>query len=365
MLLKKYLALAGICVIGLGCKKGGYAPGEAESLLPAELVSVSINPENQFVARGSQFKLKMMGTYDDASLSEVLDDIVWSVDDTSIASISSSGLLTNTWSGGANNATRLLNVTATHSSGLSATTKVTVVSASVSSILINPTSLTVAPGESVDFSIIANMSDGSTMDVTNSAVASVNNAHVTLSGSSLSGVSVGTGTLSVTYGSFSANTSYSVAQGASSGGNTSGTGLRGDYYDGTELDTFFGTRTDATVNFSWNADVNNLGQSDNYSIRWTGFVQAEKSETYTFYTQADDGTRLSINGVPFASCINDWTLHGVQERTCATTFALTAGQKVAITLEYFEGPGVSTIRLLWSSPTTTKQVIPQAFLYPE
>ncbi len=347
-----------------GCKNGGNSPGESSLSEPAALLAVSVSPANQFIAKSSQLKFKATGTFSDASLSEV-SDIVWSVNDASISSINSAGLLVNTWTGGLNNATRELIVTATHtSSGLSATTKVTVVSASVANIVINPTAMTVAPGSTVNYTVTANLSDGSTLDVTNTATASINNSNATVVPGVLTGVVVGTGTINVTYNALSASTGFTVALGAGSGGTTTGTGLRGDYYDGTDFNDFFGTRTDGTINFSWNADVNNLGQDENYSIRWTGFIKAQKSETYTFYTQADDGTRLSINGVPFASCINDWTLHGVVERICATTFALTAGQQVAITLEYYEGPGVSFISLLWSSATTPKQVIPQAYLFP-
>jgi hypothetical protein len=363
MLIKNFLMAVAICVFAFGCKNGGNSPGDA-STVDAELLSISLNPQNQYVAKSSQFKLGVIGTFSDATLAAVMDELTWTVDDPSIATISNSGLLVNTWAGGANNATRILNVTATHSSGLTATTKVTVVSASISSIIINPSSLTVAPNQSVNFSVIANMSDGSTLDVSSSAVVTVNNSNASILNSSLTGLIVGTGTINASYSGFNASTGFTVSDGASSGGTTTGTGLRGDYYDGTNFNTFFGTRTDATIDFNWNADVNNLGQTENYSIRWTGYIQAQKSETYTFYTQADDGTRLSIAGGSFTSCIDDFNLHGVTERICATTFALTAGQKVAVTLEYFEGPGVSSVKLLWSSNTTSKQVIPQAYLFP-
>lgn len=350
-----------------GCKNGGNAPG-SDALLgsePATLVSVSLSPVNQFMAKNSQLKFKTIGTYSDATMSEISTGIVWSTSDVAISSISSSGLLTNTWAGGSNNATREITVTATHTaSGFSASTKVTVVSASLLNIVINPTAMTVAPGAAVNFTVTANMSDGSTLDVTTTATATISNNNATVVPGVLTGVNVGTGTISVTYSGLNASTGFTVANGSGSGGTTTGTGLRGDYYDGTDFNTFFGTRIDGTINFSWNADVNSVGQDENYSIRWTGFIKAQKSETYTFYTQADDGTRLSINGVPFTSCINDWTTHATTERTCATQFALTAGQQVSITLEYYEGPGVSFISLLWSSTTTPKQVIPQIYLYP-
>lgn len=365
MSFKIYLSLFALTLLTLSfsCKGGGNAPELFSS--NAELLSISVSPDNQYVARQSTFKLNARGNYSDGSTRDLSSQVSWVVDDTSISSISSSGLLTNTWIGGANNATRILQVSASYGS-MTDSTQVTVVSASVSSLIINPTNMTVSPGNSVNFSVIANMSDGSTLDVTDTAsVSFTNSAAAQVTNGSVSGLAIGTGTLTVNYGAFSANTNVTVSNGASSGGSTSGTGLKGDYYDGTDFNTYFGSRIDASINFTWNADVNNLGQSDSFSIRWTGFIQAQKSETYTFYTQADDGTRLSINGVPFTSCINDWTLHAVTERTCTTTFALTAGQKIPVTLEYFEGPGVSTIRLLWSSATTPKAAIPQQFLYPE
>ena len=35
--------------------------------------------------------------------------------------------------------------------------------------------------------------------------------------------------------------------------------------------------------------------SDTFSVRWTGQVQPQFTETYTFYTQSDDGVRLWVN----------------------------------------------------------------------
>ena len=48
--------------------------------------------------------------------------------------------------------------------------------------------------------------------------------------------------------------------------------------------------------------------ADNFSVRWSGQVEPRFTETYTFYTQTDDGARLWVNGVQL---VNDWTDHGV------------------------------------------------------
>lgn len=81
-------------------------------------------------------------------------------------------------------------------------------------------------------------------------------------------------------------------------GGAAGTGLKGDYYD--EITLSGGpnlTRTDATVNFNWNGGSPGGSLSgSNFSARWTGQVQAQYSEQYTFCTNTDDGTRLWVNG---------------------------------------------------------------------
>ena len=193
-----------------GCKNGGTAPASSSSSSSASLVALSVSPSNQFIAKSSQLKFKSVGTYSDASLADV-SGIVWTVNDASISSINTAGLLVNTWAGGVNNATRELIVTATHAaSGLSATTKVTVVSASLSNIVINPTAMTVAPGSKVNYTVTANISDGSTLDVTNTVNASVNNASATVVPGVLTGVNVGTGTISVSYNGLNASTGYTV-----------------------------------------------------------------------------------------------------------------------------------------------------------
>ena len=139
-----------------------------------------------------------------------------------------------------------------------------------------------------------------------------------------------------------------------------GTGLRGEYFTNTGLSgspTL--TRTDATVNFTWSSTPPDpsipLG---NYSVRWTGQVQPTASETYTFYTSTDDGTRLWVNGVQL---VNDWTDHPETERS--GTIALTANQKYNIVMEYYQGSGGAAAKLSWSSPSTPKAIIPQSQLY--
>ncbi len=139
-----------------------------------------------------------------------------------------------------------------------------------------------------------------------------------------------------------------------------GTGLTADYYSDANLTNLAATRTDATVNFDWaGASPAPSVAANNFSVRWTGEVQAQYSETYTFFTQSTHGVRLWVNG---QLIINDWTNHPLTEDSA--TVALQAGQTYSISMEYSQTTGDDTARLLWSSPSTPKQIIPASQLYP-
>jgi hypothetical protein len=92
---------------------------------------------------------------------------------------------------------------------------------------------------------------------------------------------------------------------------------------------------------------------------WTGLVQPQFSETYTFYTTTDDGTRLWVNG---QLVVDRWVDQGATEAHGSIT--LQGSQKYPITMEYYENGGDASATLAWSSPSTTKTIIPQSQLYP-
>ena len=142
---------------------------------------------------------------------------------------------------------------------------------------------------------------------------------------------------------------------------SSGTGLSYALYGNKTLSNSpISTGTDATINFNWQYDGKASGQpTDNFSVRWTGQVAPAYSQEYTFYTQADDGTRLWVNG---KLLVDDWTNHAVCEKSGKIT--LEASKKYDIRLEYFENGGRAVCKLLWSSDSQNKQVIPKDRSYP-
>jgi PA14 domain len=138
-----------------------------------------------------------------------------------------------------------------------------------------------------------------------------------------------------------------------------GNGLQGDYYNGINFDTLKLSRTDGTVNFDWGTgSPASVVNAEQFSARWTGQVQPTYSETYTFYTNADDGVRLWVNG---QQLVNNWTNQAPTEKQGSIT--LEAGKKYDIKLEYYDNTNGAVSQLKWSSPHQQKQVIPQDQLF--
>jgi hypothetical protein len=139
-----------------------------------------------------------------------------------------------------------------------------------------------------------------------------------------------------------------------------GTGLTGQYFDNLDFTGLKVTRTDATVNFDWGQGSPDPSiAADTFSVRWTGSVQAQFTETYTFTTSTDDGVRLWVNG---QLIIDRWILQAATE--WSGSIALVAGQSYSIKMEFYENGGLASAKLFWSSPSTPKQVVPQSRLFP-
>jgi hypothetical protein len=140
----------------------------------------------------------------------------------------------------------------------------------------------------------------------------------------------------------------------------SGIGLRADYYDNID---FTGTRVrriDSSVSFDWGSGQPDpaIG-ADTFSARWIGQVQPRFGETYTFYVVADDGVRLWVNN---QLLIDRWIDQSPTEYSAF--LALQAGALYDIKMEYYENGGGAVARLLWSSPSVSKEIIPSTQLYP-
>jgi uncharacterized repeat protein (TIGR03806 family) len=145
----------------------------------------------------------------------------------------------------------------------------------------------------------------------------------------------------------------------------SGTGLRAEYFSNHfPFDPYSGTptlvRTDAVVNFDWGSGSPAPGISvDDFTARWTGSVQPQFDETYTFSTTTDDGVRLWVNGQPI---IDEWV--DQSPTTWNGSIVLKAQQRYNLEMDYYENGGGAVAMLFWSSPSSPFAVVPQTQLYP-
>jgi hypothetical protein len=154
------------------------------------------------------------------------------------------------------------------------------------------------------------------------------------------------------------NMTYRATYRVSSSG--TGSGLSVTYFNNADLTGTTVTRTDPIVAFTWGAGSPAAAiAADTFSARWTGQVQAQFTQVYTFYTQSDDGVRLWVNG---QLLVNNWTDHATTENS--GTISLTAGQRYAIRMEFYEKGGSAIARLFWSSASTPKELVPRTRLFP-
>jgi len=148
-----------------------------------------------------------------------------------------------------------------------------------------------------------------------------------------------------------------------------GTGLLGQYYTNSSS-TYTNsknfnptnlvlTRVDPMIDFDWtNGTVPDLS-GGYYSVRWTGQIQPQFSETYVFDVQSDAGCRLWVGD---QLLINKWQSQSLTDWTNAIT--LQAGTLYDLKLEYLQYGGTAQARLYWYSPSQARTLIPNSAFFP-
>ena len=123
-----------------------------------------------------------------------------------------------------------------------------------------------------------------------------------------------------------------------------GSGLNSSYFNSQEPsgDVTI-SRVDRTLNFIWAGTAPAKGISPKlFSVRWTGWIKPLYSEEYTFFLNAADGVRFTLDG---NLLIDDWT-----DRSAATersaSVALQAGQLYPVEIEYFFS-GTTNAQIVW------------------
>lgn len=139
-----------------------------------------------------------------------------------------------------------------------------------------------------------------------------------------------------------------------------GTGLTGSYFQGQNFDNFQFNRLDKQVYFNWgNGSPDPVMSDDDFSVKWTGYIQVPASGEYTFYINSDNGRRLRINNqLVIDKWVNDWDVE------YSGKIYLEKDIKYPIELDYFEAFGGANISFEWSSSMIEKSLVPSMLLYP-
>lgn len=119
------------------------------------------------------------------------------------------------------------------------------------------------------------------------------------------------------------------------------------------------TTNDSVIDFRWGPATTPNLSNGLWSVRWTGQVQPQYSETYVFETRTDDGVKLWVND---QLLIDKWQYQGTTSWTNALT--LQAGVRYNIRMEYFNGGYSARAQLYWYSASQPRQIIPATQLYP-
>ena len=120
---------------------------------------------------------------------------------------------------------------------------------------------------------------------------------------------------------------------------------------------FLGSGTFTSFDVDALQDQEDPGDTDNFSIRYSGYIQIDTQGSYTFYTTSDDGSKLYIDGT---EVVNNDGAHGSQERSGNITLATGLHD---ITSLFFENGGGENLSVAYQGPSISKQNIPFSKLY--
>ena len=138
-----------------------------------------------------------------------------------------------------------------------------------------------------------------------------------------------------------------------------GNGLLATYFDNMVLTGTQVSRIDPQVDFDWNGQRPDPRiESDTFSVRWEGQVEAPVTGTYIIDSNTDDGTRVWLNG---NLIIDQWGPTGLGQFQ-SSAIQLVAGQRYDLRMEYQQNYGSAVAQLAWEGPIPY-QIIPTSQLY--
>ena len=121
-------------------------------------------------------------------------------------------------------------------------------------------------------------------------------------------------------------------------------GLKGEYFNNRNLEgTPALTRIDNQLEFDWPWAPGDGVNVDDFSIRWTGYIQSDKSFDGWLGLSSDDGIRMWIDDV---LVVDNWTKGATSIVT--TPKNIEAGKKYKVRIEMWEGGWGARAHLRWN-----------------
>jgi len=126
-------------------------------------------------------------------------------------------------------------------------------------------------------------------------------------------------------------------------------GLVGQYWDNTGFEgNPFLVRLDPVISFDWEDGPITELAGDMVSVRWTGFIRAPSTESFTLYLESDDYARLWIQGI---LAIDLWENGDCCEQGLIE-MDLVEGEYYMVQVDYIEVIGNATVELAWAASVT-------------
>jgi YVTN family beta-propeller protein len=247
---------------------------------------------------------------------------------------------------------------AMNAQGTPSVAKIITVSNAGTPVLQNPGDVNTTTGQSVNLPVVASTPSG-TLSFSAAGLPAglaINSANGTISGTP---VAAGNAVVTISASNGAQTVSTDIVVNVTTLG--TGTGLLAQYYANTNLAGTPAVQRTETPNFDWGTGSPVAAVPvDNFSARWSGFIEAASTGPTQISTVSDDGVRLWIDN---RLVVDNWTAHAPTTDTATVT--LVAGQRYPITIEFYEAGGGATLQLQWlPAGASAVSAVPPSRLYP-
>ena len=130
------------------------------SVTPPMLTVLALTPTLPARAVGQSLQFQVVGTYTDGATQDLTGTVTWTSSAPAVATIMSPGGLATALAAGTTT------ITATHPDGLTASTTLTVTPPVVTSLALHPTNAMLVVGQTLQLTVLATFTDGTTQDAT-------------------------------------------------------------------------------------------------------------------------------------------------------------------------------------------------------